>query len=188
LIHSISKASSQRPFSTTKGIIQAIAFHPSRPHFFAATHTTVFQYNLQKQSIVQKYKSGAKWISSISMHRGGDNFVLGTYDKKVLWFDMDMSGDKPYKSLKYQSKAIRDVQFSPKWPLFASASDDGTVNVFYGQVYSDLMSDPLVVPVKVLKAHAPDQRTGLGAMQCAWHPLQPWIVTAGGDGKVTMWV
>lgn len=42
LIHSVSKATSQKPFSTTKGIIQCIAFHPLKPHFFAATHTTVF--------------------------------------------------------------------------------------------------------------------------------------------------
>ena len=70
---------------------------------------TVFQYNLQKQTIVNKYKSGAKWISSISIHPKGDNFILGTYDKKVLWFDMDMSCETPYKSMKYHDKAIRDV-------------------------------------------------------------------------------
>lgn len=123
------------------------------------------------------------------MHKGGDNFVLGTYDKKVLWFDMDMSGEKPYKQLKYQTKAIRDVAISHanQVPLFSSASDDGTVNIFYGQVYNDLMTDPMIVPLKVLKAHAPDQKTGLGAMQCVWHPQQPWIYTAGGDCKIRMW-
>ena len=48
LIHSISKGSSMKPFSTTNGIIHCIAFHPTKPHFFASTQTTVFQYNLQK--------------------------------------------------------------------------------------------------------------------------------------------
>ena len=141
LIHSLSKASSQKPFSTTNGIIQCVSFHPTKPHFFAATQTTVFQYNLQKQSIVSKYRSGAKWISSISMHPKGDNFILGTYDKKVLWFDMDMSGETPYKSLKYHDKAIRKVSFhtNNKYPLFASASDDGAINIFYGMVYNDLL-------------------------------------------------
>lgn len=45
-----------------------------------------------------------------------------------------MSGDKPYKQLKYQTKAIRDVTISSakQVPLFSSASDDGTVNIFYG--------------------------------------------------------
>ena len=152
VIHSLRKASSQKPFSTTKGIIQCFAFHPTKPHFFAATHVSVFQYNLQKQSIVKKYKSGAKWISSISIHPKGDNLILGTYDKKVLWFDMDMGGEKPYKSLKYHEKAIRAVNFHQgKFPLFASASDDGSVNIFYGMVYNDLLQNALVVPVKVLK-------------------------------------
>jgi len=154
LIHSLGKANSQKPFSTTNGIIQCVSFHPTKPHFFAATQTTVFQYNLQKQSIVSKYRSGAKWISSISIHPKGDNFILGTYDKKVLWFDMDMSGETPYKSLKYHDKAIRKVAFhtNTKYPLFASASDDGAINIFYGMVYNDLLQNALVVPVKVLKA------------------------------------
>lgn len=66
--------------------------------------------------------------------------MLGTYDKKVLWFDMDMSGEKPYKNMKYHDKAIRAIQFHPgKYPLFASASDDGSVNIFYGMVYNDLL-------------------------------------------------
>ena len=149
----------------------------------------MFQYNLQKQSIVSKYKSGAKWISSISMHPKGDNFILGTYDKKVLWFDMDMSGDAPYKSLKYHDKAIRDVSFHQgKFPLFASASDDGSVNIFYGMVYNDLLQNALVVPIKVLKAHVPAKRTSLGAMSCVWHPNQPWLFTAGADGSIKLWV
>jgi ribosome biogenesis protein ERB1 len=142
---------------------------------------------LQKQSIVKKYKSGAKWISSISIHPKGDNLILGTYDKKVLWFDMDMSGEKPYKSLKYHEKAIRSVQFHQgKFPLFASASDDGSVNIFYGMVYNDLLQNALVVPVKVLKSHE-KQMSGLGTMACVWHPTQPWVFTAGADGKIKLW-
>ena len=57
--------------------------------------------------MVTKYQAGAKWISSIAMHPKGDNFILGTYDKKIIWFDMDMGGDQPYKNLKYHDKAIR---------------------------------------------------------------------------------
>jgi ribosome biogenesis protein ERB1 len=42
IIHSLRKGSSQKPFSQTKGIIQCMAFHPTKPHFFAATHVSVF--------------------------------------------------------------------------------------------------------------------------------------------------
>lgn len=82
--------------------------------------------------------TGCKWISSIDVHPGGDNFILGTYDKKIIWFDLDM-GSKPYKSLKYHEKAIRNVNFNKQYPLFASCSDDGSVNVFYSKVYDDLL-------------------------------------------------
>jgi len=144
-------------------------FHPTKPHFFVATHHTVFQYNLQKQTVVSKFQSGAKWISSISVHPKGDNFILGTYDKKIVWFDMDM-GSAPYKNLKYHDKAIRQVNFSKKYPLFASCSDDGSVNVFYGLVFNDLLQNALIVPVKILKAHEPNKASGLGAMDCKFHP------------------
>lgn len=38
LIHSLSRSNSTRPFTQSKGIVQAISFHPTKPHFFAATH------------------------------------------------------------------------------------------------------------------------------------------------------
>ena len=97
-------------------------------------------------------------------------------------------GAKPYKNLKYHDKAIRNVQFSPKYPLFASSSDDGSVNIFYGKVFNDLLQNALVVPVKILKAHASDKVTGLGSMDVQWHPTQPWVATCGSDGKIKMWV
>jgi len=131
--------------------------------------------------------SGAKWISSIAVHPGGDNFILGTYDRKIVWFDMDM-GSKPYKNLKYHNKAIRNVHFSNKFPLMASCSDDGTVNIFYSMVFNDLLQNALIVPVKILQAHDPDTSTGLGAMDCKWHPTQPWVFTCGSEGKIKMFV
>ena len=123
----------------------------------------------------------------MSVHPGGDNFILGTYDKKIIWFDMDM-GSKPYKNLKYHDKAIRNVNFSKPYPLFSSCSDDGTVNIFYGKVYDDLLLNAMIVPVKILKAHETNQKSGLGAMDCQWHPTQPWIFTCGSEGKIKKWV
>ena len=187
MIHSLSKSNSTRPFTQSKGIVQTISFHPTKPHFFACTHMQVFQYNLQKQSVVAKYQSGAKWISSMSVHPGGDNFILGTYDRKIIWFDTDM-GAMPYKNLKYHNKAIRNVCFSGKYPLMSSCSDDGTVNIFYSMVFNDLMQNALIVPVKILNAHSVNAATGLGAMDCKWHPSQPWVFTCGQEGGVKLWV
>ena len=46
MIHSLSRSNSTRPFTQSKGIVQSISFHPTKPHFFACTHMQVFQYNL----------------------------------------------------------------------------------------------------------------------------------------------
>lgn len=61
------------------------------------------------------------------------------------WFDLDLSS-KPYRALRYHSYAVRGAAFHRSYPLFASSSDDGTVHVFHGRVYADLMTNPLIVP------------------------------------------
>lgn len=33
------------------------------------------------------------------VHPSGDHIILGSYDKKLCWFDLDLSS-KPYKILK----------------------------------------------------------------------------------------
>ena len=42
MIHSLSRSNSTRPFTQSKGIVQSISFHPTKPHFFACTHMQVF--------------------------------------------------------------------------------------------------------------------------------------------------
>ena len=148
---------------------------------------TVFQYNLQKQTIVNKFKSGAKWISSIDIHPAGDNVILGTYDKRIHWHDMDLS-TKPYKTLRYHRSAVRQVRFHPRYPLFSSCSDDGSVLLFHGMVYNDLMQNPLIVPVKTLKGAHEVGLNGLGVLDCVWHPSQPWLFTCGSDKTIKLFV
>jgi ribosome biogenesis protein ERB1 len=72
------------------------------------------------------------------------------------------------------------------YPLFASSSDDATVHVFHGMVYSDLMTNPLIVPVKILRGHRTVKHQGV--LDVVFHPTQPWIFTAGGDGEVCLFV
>jgi len=42
--------------------------------------------------------------------------------------------------------------------------------------------------VKILKAHDSNKKTGLGAMDCKWHPTLPWIFTCGNEGNIKLWV
>lgn len=115
----------------------------------------------------------------------GDNIIVGSYDLRLSWFDLDLS-NKPYKTLRYHKKAIRSVAFHERYPLFASASDDGTVIVSHGMVYNDLMQNPLIVPVKILKGHKTTDC--LGVTYCCFHPFQPWILSSGADATIRLFV
>ena len=52
----------------------------------------------------------------------------------MAWYDTELS-TKPYRALRYHQGAVRAVAFHRSYPLFASASDDGSVHVFHGMVY-----------------------------------------------------
>ena len=85
--------------------MQSACFHPRKPIFFVATQRYVRVYNLQKQQLIKKLSSGAKWISSLDVHPDGDNVLIGSYDSKVCWFDLDLS-TKPYKTLRYKNSVL----------------------------------------------------------------------------------
>jgi len=142
-------------------------------------------YNLLKQELVKKLMSGSKWISSMSVHPGGENLIVGSYDKRLCWFDLELSS-KPYRALRYHSYAIRQVNFHPHLPLFASCSDDATIQIFHGMVYTDLLQNPLIVPVKILRGHGITDH--LGVLDCQFHPKQPWIFSCGADTTVRLFV
>ncbi|KAJ2498473.1 Ribosome biogenesis protein erb1, partial [Coemansia sp. RSA 2052] len=141
-------------------------------------------YNLMQQALVKTLQPGVKWISSIDVHPQGDNVIVGSYDKKLSWFDLDLSV-KPYRSIRYHSQAIRQVQFSRKFPLFATASDDGSIQVYHSMVYQDLNQNPLIVPLKILRGH--EIRNSLGVLDCLFHPIQPWLLSSGADGTIRLW-
>ncbi|KAG8932214.1 Ribosome biogenesis protein erb1 [Tulasnella sp. 418] len=185
-IHQLSKRHSQSPFKKVKGSVQRVLFHPSKPHFFVATQRYVRIYDLAAQSLLKTLLSGIRWISSMDIHPSGDHLLVGGYDKKLCWFDLELS-DKPYKVLKYHSRAIRSVAFSPTYPLFASSSDDGTIQIFHARVFSDWNTDPLIVPLKVLKGH--EIRDGLGVLEIKWAAGLGtcWLVSAGADGQIRVW-
>ena len=65
---------------------------------------------------------------------------------------MDLSS-MPYQTLRYHVDAVRSVEFHKRYPLFASAGDDLKITVSHGMVYSDLLQNPLIVPVKKLEGH-----------------------------------
>ncbi|KAL6306653.1 BOP1NT-domain-containing protein [Sparassis latifolia] len=183
-MHQLSRRHSQAPFRKVKGVVQLVLFHPTKPYFFVATQRYVRMYNLAEQKLLKTLMPGIRWISSMDVHPSGDHLIVGGYDRKLCWFDLELS-DKPYKILRYHTRALRSVHFHPSYPLFATSSDDGAIQVFHARVYNDLLTNPLIVPLKILRGHA--VKDGLGVLQVRWCARQPWLVSAGADGEVAVW-
>lgn len=183
-VHLLSQRRTQHPFRRMKGIAQCVVFHPSKPIFFVATKKNVRVYHLRRQMLIKKLFTSSKHISSLSIHPNGDHVLVGTIDRRLVWFDLDLSST-PFKALRYHKKALRQALFHPRYPLMASASDDGTVHVFHAKVFSDLIQSPLIVPVKVLRGH--EVVNDLGVLDISFHPTQPWIYTAGADQTIRLY-
>lgn len=83
MVHHLSKAASQKPFSKSKGLVKKVYFHNSKPQLFLMTSKTVLIFNLQKQAMEKKLKSGAEFNSSLCIHPYGDNIIVGSLDKRV---------------------------------------------------------------------------------------------------------
>ena len=184
LIHQRSKGASQPLFKRNRGRVSAAAFHPSKPLLFVSTQRHVYVYNLAKQQLSKTLQAGSGPLSCLAVHPRGDNVLVGSGDKRIAWFDLDL-GARPYKAFASHGAGVTAVAFHPRYPLFASSSDDGTAHVFHGRVYDDLNSNALIVPLKVLRGHEVVQHAGAAGL--AWHPTQPWLVTGGADGTARLW-
>ncbi|ODQ58173.1 hypothetical protein WICANDRAFT_64317 [Wickerhamomyces anomalus NRRL Y-366-8] len=185
LIHQISKHSSQSPFKKSKGIIMDVKFHPFKPQIFVCSQRYVRVYDLAQQVLIKKLLPGARWLSKIDIHPRGDHLLASSFDKRVLWHDLDLQ-TTPYKTLRYHEKAVRSIKYHKGGlPLFASASDDGNIHVFHGTVYDDLMTNPLLVPLKKLSGHK--VINSLGVLDIVWHPKEAWLFSSGADGVARLW-
>lgn len=98
------------------------------------TQKNIRIYDLVKQELLKKLITNSKWISGMAIHPKGDNLLVSTYDKKMLWFDLDLS-TKPYQTIRLHKNAVRSVAYHLRYPLFASSSDDQSVIVSHGMVY-----------------------------------------------------
>jgi len=56
--------------------------------------------------------------------------------------------------------------------------------VLFVSAAQDLLSNPLIVPVKILRGHEVVDCEGV--LDCAFHPTQPWIFTAGADAAICL--
>lgn len=183
MINRLSRKSSQQIFRHQKIPIRSIAFHPHGPVLFICTGSHVHLYDLQRQILLKKLSTGTRALSCMAIHSGGENIIVGGEDGKVSWFDLDLS-TMPYKVLGSHASAVKDVDFHPTYPLFASASDDATLHVFHGMVHADLDRNALITPLRILRSHCSQDCEGVKG--CAFHPTQPWLFSAGADGSIIL--
>lgn len=184
LVHQVSKHVTQSPFKKSKGIIMDARFHPFKPQLFVCSQRYIRIYDLSQQVLLKKLLPGARWLSKFDIHPRGDNVIASSFDKRVLWHDLDLAST-PYKTLRYHDKAVRSVSFHKRLPLFCSAADDGTVHIFHATVYDDMMKNPLIVPLKKLTGHK--VVNSLGVLDSIWHPKEAWLFTSGADGSARLW-
>lgn len=183
-MHRLTQRSSRTLFRKRSGGVQCIRFHPTRPFLLVATMHHVRIYNLAADSPVKVLKPGVRWISDMDVHSSGDHVLITSYDKRVCWFDLDLSV-RPYKIIRNHDKAVRSARFHPRLPLFADAADDGSLHVFHATVYDDLAKNALIVPVRrLINAHSVVE--SLGVLALAWHPRLPWLFSAGADCRLSL--
>lgn len=175
---------SQYPFKRAKYDFTRVAFHPKSSKLFAADDRNVIIYDMKKKEITKKLQTGLKSTSCIAIHPKGDNLILGSYDPRIVWFDVDLS-TKPYKTIRYHKQAIRSVNFHNKYPLFASASDDAHVIVSHGMVYDDLTENALIVPLKMLHGH--EHKETHAVTDCKFHSNLPWLFSSGADKTIRLY-
>ena len=172
----------------TKNKIEKVLFHPKKPQLFIITRIHVFIFNLRGQSVSKTLLSGCRHITSGVIHPSGDHLLLGTADRKTVWFDLD-SGDKPYKKMKVHDKAMSAVAFHKNFkhfPLMASAGHDSKAVVQFAKTDPENLEDPMIVPLKSLRGHSTFD--GFGVNSIAFCGLKHWLVTAGQDRFVKIWV
>lgn len=100
--------------------------------------------------MVRKFVSNLNTITHISLHKNGENIIAGSKDGKVAWFQLELS-DKPYKMMDYHGDKIKVVEFHRHYPLFASCSKNGKLLIYHAGISDDLITEPVIVPLKVLK-------------------------------------
>jgi ribosome biogenesis protein ERB1 len=85
----------------------------------------------------------------------------------------------------FHEKSVTTISYHSEYPLMASASNDATIHVFHFKGQSETLQEAVILPLKVLRGHAVRSMEGVKAIR--FHPKQPWLISAGKDGKLLLW-
>lgn len=69
-------------------------------HLYALNHALhPARLLLSLKALSKKLLCGSGAVSCMAVHPSGDHVIVGSEDKRLAWFDLDLS-DKPYKALR----------------------------------------------------------------------------------------
>ena len=168
-----------------KSKIQKTLFHRTKPFLFIMTVGHIFVYDLQKQQIKKKLISGCRYLSDMQLHSSGDHLLVSSYDRQVLWFDVD-SNEYPFKKMKIHNLAVRAVGLSEHYKLASSCSDDGKIVVQHVKIDTEGFAFPVIIPLKALFGHKKSPQ-GLNILGSTFFNSKYWLASCGADGKVIVW-
>lgn len=84
---------------------------------------------------------------------------------------------------------IRLSLFPTAWSTSKLSSTVFTIELLIGIIiflfFSDLLQNPLIVPLKKLQTH--EKREEFGVLDVVWHPVQPWILSTGADATIRLY-
>ena len=111
-------------------------------------------YNLVQQGLLKKLQCAVQRIASLALHPGGDNLIVGSEDRRVCWFDMDLS-TKPYKTIKYVSRAQRVTAFVDRLASQHAPVHLSSLNFFTGTTRERSMASHSTVRTRCSARHRP---------------------------------
>ena len=175
-VNQLSTFSSQVVFSSARNHITHSIFHPRKAMIFTSTRSSVQVFDIREHRQVQKLRAGNSTISAFSIDHSGDIVAICGNDSRVYLFDTAISSS-PSKVIQLQSGTGIASCFHPRLPLFGVALSIGLMQVFYLRLDDDLLREPAIVPLKLIRVPGDDSA---GAVKCTFHPRQPWIICARG--------
>uniref|UniRef100_A0A672I872 Ribosome biogenesis protein BOP1 n=1 Tax=Salarias fasciatus TaxID=181472 RepID=A0A672I872_SALFA len=177
--------------------VQQVAWHAKGDYLASvmpdhSSHQQVFVHQLSRRRSQNPFRRNKGLVQRVSFHPVRPYFLVATQRSVRIY---NLLKQEMTKKLQANSKWISSLAVHPGgdhvicgsydfYPLFASASDDGSVIVCHATVYNDLLQNPLIVPVKVLRGHAITR--DLGVLDVTFHPTQPWIFSSGADATIRL--
>lgn len=182
LIHDINRMRSQAPFSKLDAPVLSLSFHPKKPLFFICSHRYVRVYNLKTQELERKFSKGMANNTCMCISPSGSMLLVGDGSGRLLWFDVESEGQG--KVISDQRASLQTVLCHDVYPLVATAACDGNLKVLHISEPPDFDSDPVVVPLSVVRKESQDFQDDVGV---TFHPQQPWLFFQDGARSVVLY-